>query len=85
MVPICSISIMCLAPPLSQTAVQSQEGHRRAPAGNSMQQEGNRLWELRGGGGCVVREGFLEEVGFNLQGWVECGRVGRRVVQVRGE
>lgn len=50
MVPICSISIICLAPPLSQTAVQSQEGHRRAPAGNSMQQEGNRLWELRGGG-----------------------------------
>lgn len=27
-------------------------------------------------GGCVVREGFLEELGFNFQGWVECRRAG---------
>lgn len=34
----------------------------------------NGLWELRSGGGCVIREGFLEELDFNLQEWVECGR-----------
>lgn len=81
MQPICSV--VCAAPPLSQAADRARKDAGGPPPGRACcgrewsvpscsDHNGLRGVERWG----VIREGFLEALGFNLKGWVECGRVG---------